>query len=151
MKTHFLSVWSGLFVILLIPMLGLTLEREVSPHTPVTEAVCVSCHEDGQRRWESNQFQPCTPYCMSCHQKSEMDRHHTVGTVLPAPPGNGLHLTAEQKVNCATCHDLSRVRYDSERWKAASLFDRLFHNESRYKTYFLVMRNDQGQLCLTCH
>ncbi len=66
-------------------------------------------------------------------------------------PGNGMHLTAEMKIACFTCHDMSQPRYDGVRWKATSLFDRLFRNESQYHTYFLVMRNSQGQLCLTCH
>jgi hypothetical protein len=140
-------------------MIGFSLEQENArnagclPKTSVTDpaAVCVSCHQDGQQRWAAKQYQPCTPYCMTCHKKSEMDRHHTVGTLLSNLPDQALPLTSEKKVACITCHDMSRTRHDSERWKATSLFDRLFHKESKYKTYFLVMRNDQGQLCLTCH
>jgi hypothetical protein len=80
-----------------------------------------------------------------------MDRHHTVGTELTEKPDEVLKLTAEKKTACFTCHDLSRPRYDSVRWKAASLYDRLFRAQKRYKTFFLSERNDQGQLCLSCH
>ncbi len=121
-------------------------ESVKTPHS-----VCASCHEDNQARYASHQRRPCTPYCMSCHTKKEMDRHHTVGTPLPRNAHETLPLTSKQQVACTTCHDLSQTRYDKVRWKATSLFDRLMHNESRYKTYFLSMRNDKGQLCLTCH
>ena len=80
-----------------------------------------------------------------------MDRHHPVGVLLESVPDAAVLVTADKKNACFTCHDLSRPRYDSVRWKSASLFDRLFREESRYKTYFLAMRNDQGQLCQTCH
>jgi hypothetical protein len=80
-----------------------------------------------------------------------MDRHHTVGTELTEKPDEVLKLTAGKKTACFTCHDLSRPRYDSVRWKAASLYDRLFRAQKRYKTFFLSERNDQGQLCLSCH
>ena len=159
MRIRFSSVWGALCAICLIPMIGFSLEEEDArnagclPKTSVADqaSVCVSCHQDALQRWASNQYQPCTPYCISCHKKSEMDRHHSVGTSLPDLPENVLTLTSEKKIACITCHDLSRTRYDRERWKATSLFDRLFHKENRYNTYFLVMRNDRGQLCLACH
>lgn len=114
-------------------------------------SACAACHKDALKRFPANPVQTCTPYCMSCHKKSDMDRHHTVDTALPKVPDTDLYLTAEKKVVCSTCHDLSRPRYDHVRWKATSLFDRMFHDQDRYKTYFLSMRNDQGQLCLICH
>jgi hypothetical protein len=80
-----------------------------------------------------------------------MGRHHKVDVVLENEPENGLKLTTDHRDACFTCHDLSRPRYDSARWKAVSLFDKMFRQEARYKTYFLVQRNDSGQLCLNCH
>ena len=150
MKIRFISAGVALGIICIIPLLGFSLEEEAPLHA-ATAAACVSCHEDGQQRWTLSQYQPCTPYCIACHKKPEMERHHTVGTLLEGIPANVLHLSSDKKVACNTCHDMSRTRYDSERWKAASLYDRMFHKETRYKTYFLVMRNDKGQLCLTCH
>lgn len=115
-------------------------------------AACAGCHKtDAPIRYENSQYRACTPYCMSCHQSDEMSRHHTVGAELTQQPDSAMHLTQDSRIGCATCHDLSRMRYDTVRWKAASLFNRLFRDEGRYQTYFLAMRNDAGQLCLTCH
>ena len=121
------------------------------PHADKTQQVCTACH-NVPARIKAGATKPCTPYCMSCHQQSEMERHHTVDAELPVESQDiELHLAAGKRMVCATCHDLSRPRFDSVRWKAASLFDRLFHESPRYKTYFLSMRNDAGQLCLVCH
>lgn len=159
MKLRSLSILFRVFVVLLIPLIGFSLEVEDArnagclPQASVQpqSGVCASCHKDSQKRWASNQYRPCTPYCMGCHKKAEMDRHHPVGTALPRIPDNALHLVGDKKMACTTCHDLEHPRYDSVRWKATSLFDRLFREEPRYKTYFLALRNNQGQLCLSCH
>ena len=119
--------------------------------TQPASSVCASCHNDAQKRWDKSQHRPCTQYCMTCHKATEMGRHHTVGTALPKSPDDDLPLAAEMKMACFTCHNMSRDRYDSVRWKASSLFDKMFRAEKRYKTYFLSQRNDQGQLCLSCH
>ena len=148
----------ALFAILLMPLIGLSLEEENAqtvgclPGKTVENpsSVCAPCHKDRVTRWELYQDQPGSPYCMSCHKKT-MGRHHIIGTVLTEKPVGPLKLTSEKKTACFTCHNLSRPRYDSVRWKAASLYDRIFHPEKRYKTYFLSERNDQGQLCLSCH
>lgn len=115
-------------------------------------SVCAPCHKDSEQRWAAREYRPCTPYCMSCHGKrADITRHHPVGVLLPTEPDPALKLTSDKRNACFTCHDLSRPRYDSVRWKSASLFDRLFREEPRYKTYFLLMRNDRGQLCQNCH
>jgi hypothetical protein len=113
---------------------------------------CQTCHkEDGQGRWAMHRGRPCTPYCLTCHAKADMAQHHSVDVplrkALPAP----LPLTKEQRMACFTCHDLSRAREDGIPWKAESLFDRLFRKQRRYKTFFLVQRNERGQLCRICH
>ncbi len=148
----------SLLVLLLGVGRGIALEVEDAHSTgclprQASQQACAGCHkQDAPQRLAAARNTPCTPYCTSCHKKDEMARHHTVGAELPqAEPLMHLHLSGDHRIACATCHDLSRQRYDSVRWKAASLFDRLFHDEPRYKTYFLSMRNDQGQLCLTCH
>jgi hypothetical protein len=160
MKMRFISLWVVPLAILAIPLFVLSLEDEDAHSAgclpkntvPNPSSVCAGCHNDSLSRWESNWNRPCTPYCISCHKKTEMDRHHTVGSELPkAPPDAVLKLASKNRTACFTCHDLSHPRYDGVRWKAASLYDRLFRNEKRYKTYFLSERNEQGQLCLSCH
>lgn len=159
MKIRHISLWIFPLVLMVIPLLGLSLEEEDAhsagclPNATVQDqsSACASCHKDNASRWESSQHRPCTPYCVNCHTKTEMSRHHHVGIELPRVPDEVLKLTADMKLACFTCHDLSRPRYDSVRWKASSLYDRIFRSEKRYKTYFLSKRNDEGQLCLTCH
>lgn len=115
-------------------------------------AACATCHPgDAQARWNNHQHRACSPYCQTCHGKATMAQHHNVGTLLTRNPGPELPLSHDNRVACGTCHLLSRPRYDSVRWKAASLYDRLISSETRHKTYFLSIRNDKGQLCLACH
>lgn len=149
-----------LLIALILPVVVYSLDDAEDAHSTgclpkgsaaTSAAACAACHKDAAQRFGSNPVRACTPYCMTCHKQADMDRHHTVGTALPKTPETDLYLTAGKKVVCSTCHDLSRARYDQVRWKATSLFDRMFHKENRYKTYFLAMRNDEGQLCLSCH
>jgi hypothetical protein len=153
-------LWLVACTALLLPLCGLTADEEDASDAgclpkPVVAApafVCAACHpDDALQRWDSQRGQACTPYCAGCHLKTQMSRHHKVGLLLLGEPDAPLRLTAEHKNACFTCHDLARPRYDSVRWKAASLFDKMFRQEARYKTYFLVQRNDSGQLCLNCH
>lgn len=114
--------------------------------------LCVPCHQEkASSLWASRRAQACTPYCMTCHLQADMAQHHPVGTRIPDQSKAPLPLTTDRKVACFTCHDLSRPRYDRVPWKAESLFGRMFRREPNYPTYFLVYRNDQGQLCLACH
>jgi hypothetical protein len=117
-----------------------------------TAAACMPCHaSDAQTRWEAHHDRPCTPLCLTCHAKEEMAKHHPVGHPVTKPPRLVLRLTQDQKSACFTCHDLANRRYDSVRWKADSLFRRMFRTETQYRTYYLATRNDRGQLCLACH
>lgn len=144
--------WALLLAGLLAVALARALAPDDDPHAGRSEATCAACHAaDAPARWAARGDRPCTPWCLTCHGKAEMDQHHPVGTVLRKKPGPAFPLTADGRTACATCHVLSRPRTDTVRWKAASLFDRLFRGEPRYKTYYLTERNDQGQLCLACH
>jgi hypothetical protein len=147
-----------LALVLALPLLALALApAEEDAHTtgclPARGvAACVACHPgDAASRFAEGATRFCSPYCQTCHAKGEMARHHNVGVALAQAPSAVLPLTSGKKTACITCHLLSRPRYDTVRWKAASLYDRMFRGEPRYKTYFLAMRNDQGQLCLSCH
>ncbi|MEI7841784.1 MAG: hypothetical protein WCI39_02030 [Gallionellaceae bacterium] len=142
-----------------VPVIVHSVERE-DAHTvgclPKTAdkapaSACALCHKDAAKRLAAHQHRPCSPYCSTCHKKEEMDRHHPVGTELEHDADDEMPLTAKKEIACVTCHNMSQPRYDTQRWKATSLFDRLFRNEKQHKTYFLSMKNDKGQLCLTCH
>lgn len=122
-------------------------------HTALDSATaCTPCHAtDAASRWESSRALACTPFCLTCHKQEEMAKHHPVDNPVTKPPRLTLRLTRDQKSACFTCHDLANHRYDAVRWKAESLFGRLFRKEKQYKTYYLATRNDRGQLCLACH
>ena len=142
----------ALMLILLPFLAAVTGEDPHAPGQAPGAAACVSCHPaDAAPRWNAGRFRPCTPYCRTCHLPVEMDRHHKVDSLLQRPPSAVLPLTTDKRTACFTCHDLAQPRFDGVRWKAASLVDRMFRKESRYRTYFLAQRNDQGQLCLACH
>jgi hypothetical protein len=80
-----------------------------------------------------------------------MTEHHSIDNPVTKSPRLPLRLTQDQKSACFTCHDLANRRYDTVRWRAESLFGRMFRSQTQYKTYYLVTRNDRGQLCLACH
>lgn len=128
-------------------------QAEMPGHAALEKpSTCAPCHaEDAQARWETSRARSCTPFCLTCHKPEEMAKHHPVGSPVEKTPRIVLRLTREKKSACFTCHDLANRRYDAVRWKAESLFSRLFQSESRYKTYYLATRNDRGQLCLACH
>jgi hypothetical protein len=142
----------------LAALLGLMIlaQTQEDAHTtgclPPNATACAACHPgDAQARWAAHANRPCSTWCRTCHDKATLAQHHNVGTVLAKDPGPDLPLTHDRKVACSTCHLLSRPRYDSVRWKAASLYDRMISRETRHLTYFLSIRNDKGQLCLACH
>ncbi len=126
---------------------------DLPAHAPLgSPAACAPCHAaDAQARWDSNRNHACTPLCLTCHTKDVIAKHHPVDNPVTRPPRIPLRLTGEKKSACFTCHNLANPRYDQVRWKAESLFGRLFQRENRYPTYYLATRNDRGQLCLACH
>ena len=80
-----------------------------------------------------------------------MAQHHTIGVQLVKSMAVDLPLTPDHRLTCTTCHRLSQPRQDRVRWRAESLFGRLFRRQDTYQTYYLVIRNDRGQLCRVCH
>ena len=122
------------------------------PCRPEGPSACASCHvKDLAAQFPSHEDRPCSPYCLTCHFKENKDQHHSVGTPLRKKPSDARLLTEQDHTGCRTCHGLATPRYDQVRWKAESLFDRVFRSHERYKTYLLTYRNDRGQLCLACH
>lgn len=132
---------------------GLMPQDAPVPCLPLSaEKSCLACHPvDAGARWEGRRSRPCARYCQACHAPKAMESHHPIDRKLPKVPPSPLLLTADGMTGCSTCHDLGQPRFDRTRWRAESLFDRLFRRQARYKTYFLAVRNDRGQLCRTCH
>jgi len=143
----------ALFIACLVTGIALAVADEPAlPCIPTSSTACASCHtKDLAARFPDHRTRPCTPYCLTCHFKDGKDQHHSVGTPLRKKPSDPRLLTPGDRTTCATCHDLATPRYDQVRWKAESLFDRMFRSQNHYHTYLLAYRNDKGQLCLACH
>jgi hypothetical protein len=115
---------------------------------------CIKCHSDKKSaRLLLNPALSCDTYCMTCHRtKKEInDKHHAVKVRLNFKPKFAFRLSVNNRIMCITCHDLNGKRYDSISWKSESLYERLFKKKSRFKTFYLVMRNNEGKLCSMCH
>jgi hypothetical protein len=116
-------------------------------------ASCGACHGPGRQSPDAPRdvAHACSTLCTTCHKADQTGAHHGVGQALEAGSTTSLPLTKDGRTACVTCHDLTRPRWSDVPWKAQSLFDRTFRSAKRYKTYYLVMRNDRGQLCKACH
>lgn len=112
---------------------------------------CAECHAAGdERRAAPLARGGCDAQCIRCHAE-DAKRMHPVGANVPALRTPELHRSSAGRIACRTCHDLSRPAADSVPWRAQSLFDAVFRRQASYPTYLLVMRNQRGQLCQTCH
>jgi hypothetical protein len=111
---------------------------------------CKSCHASGEQTvWLNEPTRSCSTFCLTCHK--EMGPHHTVGSTIETRNPVQFVLTSKKTLACITCHDLKTNRYDSKPWKSESLFGSIFQRGDMYKTFYLVERNNRGQLCRQCH
>jgi cytochrome c551/c552 len=110
---------------------------------------CRECHTPDQVSvFQGNTTKSCSVFCTTCHL--DLGAHHEVNLFLPEKPRATIKLL-NNKIACFTCHDLTKKRTDKASWKAESLFERMFQSKPVYPTYFLIMKNNEGQLCKQCH
>lgn len=111
---------------------------------------CARCHAaDPAAALAPRLARPCVALCASCHELR--GGHHPVGVALSPGSRPPLLLTDDGRTTCCTCHDVTRPRVDGVAWASRSLFDRLARRVRESRTYYLVERNDRGQLCRACH
>ena len=111
---------------------------------------CLECHSQEELDTQyPDTAEACDDYCRKCH--TDMEAHHGVGMEVPGDAPAGLPLKTHHRLGCTTCHNLKIPRYDTKPWKSQSLFGKIFAGKSKYKTYFLVKINNNGQLCKECH
>jgi hypothetical protein len=114
-----------------------------------TAKYCLECHSREEALLYRNRtVQSCSVYCSTCHK--DLGAHHETDLFLTGKVADGIELL-NNKIACFTCHNLKNKRQDSESWKAESLFEKLFQPKTIYPTYFLIERNNKGQLCKKCH
>ncbi|HOO73042.1 MAG TPA: hypothetical protein PK926_14890 [Spirochaetota bacterium] len=112
---------------------------------------CHACHSTDAEKVLANPAVTCDAFCISCHKNITSQNHHSTGIKAQDLDSRGFHLTRLGKIACVTCHDLHEDRFDSYPWIAQSLFDSMFKKQDHYKTYYLIVQNNKGQLCRTCH
>ena len=111
---------------------------------------CTGCHKASEEKERlRNPSKACDIFCRKCH--TDMSKHHPVGVKLKNDLPENVLLTSGKKIACITCHDLNNKHYDTVSWKAQSLFGSVFKSEESYKTYYLIIRNNDGDLCRKCH
>lgn len=114
-----------------------------------TASYCLDCHtREEARSFRNSTAQSCSVFCSTCH--NNLGPHHEIDRYVTGDIPQGIILQNE-KIACFTCHDLRNSRQDNVSWKAESLYERMFHRKEIYSTYFLVERNNEGQLCKKCH
>jgi len=110
---------------------------------------CLKCHtREEALSFRGKTQDSCSIYCATCHD--DLGSHHPVDLYVTGQTPPDIRLL-NNKIECFTCHDLKKKRQDTRSWKAQSLFESLFQDQELYKTYFLVVPNDDGQLCKKCH
>ena len=130
----------------------------IYPHIKETKAKmhkivangCSTCHNiNNIKKALNNPVRACDNFCGTCHDN--MENHHKVGMELKQKLSPKVTLSKDTKVACFSCHNITKKRFDRVSWSAESLFSSLLSFKSKYKTYYLGMRNNKGQLCKECH
>lgn len=98
---------------------------------------------------ESENNLKCSNDCVSCHGESK--KHHKINVRMQGNIPEQLILDSFNKVTCETCHNIELKRFDTKPWKSQSMFEDFFGKKEKYRTYFLRLNNQEGQLCKVCH
>ena len=115
-----------------------------------SKSSCVKCRQKNNLKSMINDPAiACDASCLECHKNT--DKHHSVGMRPDNRLKANLRLTHDNKIACITCHDLNFNRFDDTSWRSESLFEKIFNSNERYKTYYLIINNSNGQLCKKCH
>jgi hypothetical protein len=111
-------------------------------------AYCINCHLKNDKKIINPNI-TCSQLCLTCHK--DIKDHHIINIKIAGKLPEEYKLTDKKRLTCSTCHNLNNVRFDNSSWKAQSLYEKAFAGKSQYKTYYLIKKNNDGQLCKTCH
>lgn len=140
------------FIIIFSAVSAFDYDKETEKIMPFVNSFssCVSCHEQNEISTRlKNPAKSCDLYCVRCHKN--MNEHHSVGAAVKGIRPDNIVLSEKAKIACFSCHNLNIKRFDTECWRAESLYESIFHSRDIYKTYFLAVKNNNGQLCKKCH
>lgn len=114
-----------------------------------SEKYCAECHTQAETSsFKNRTTKSCSVYCSTCHE--DLGAHHKVDLRLTKKIPKKLEFL-NGKIACFTCHNLKSKRFDSVSWKSESLYESWFNSKKVHNTYFLTIRNNEGQLCKKCH
>ncbi len=114
-----------------------------------TNKPCYKCHVPKEADlFKGKTTEACHDYCSTCHKG--LKGHHKVDLLMDGKLPKELRFNS-YKVTCYTCHDLKTKRFDFKSWKSESLYENWFSNKRIHKTYYLSIRNNEGELCKKCH
>jgi hypothetical protein len=110
---------------------------------------CFECHKADDINILNDTTKTCPNICLKCHK--DMNSHHKINAKISKRLSFEFFLTKRNRITCYTCHDLNIQRFDSAPWKSESLYDSVFASSKSYKTYYLTVKNNKGDLCKKCH
>lgn len=110
---------------------------------------CTKCHSFTDRSSFQDVTNICDQKCLQCHK--DLEGHHKTGMKLRKDAGPTVKLRKNGTLACVSCHNLTGARWDGKSWKSQSIFGAAFNFGRKHKTYYLVERNNKGQLCDRCH
>jgi len=148
------SLITPCIIFLMLFMYAFGLDNETKKIMPFVDdtSYCTRCHtsSDIQNKLGDPAI-TCDIYCLTCHKTITQKNHHPVNIKMTEPVEHDFHYSKFKKIMCVTCHDLHVDRFDSSPWKSQSLFDLTFRKKKKFKTYYLTIQNNKGQMCKTCH
>lgn len=138
----------ALLVFLIIFQTAFAVDQSIEVHEAFINSSdpCLECHSPEEATdFENRTSESCSEFCLTCH-----DPHHSTDTFVRGDTPDHIKLL-NQKLVCFSCHNVKKQRFDNESWKAESMFEQMFRKKDRYPTYFLIEKNNEGQLCRRCH
>ena len=137
-----------------LSVIALSFDKETIKIKPfvTSNQSCYNCHKkDEDPALFKDVANSCSELCLSCHKNTSAKNHHEIDKRMDVNTPQALPLTRHDRIKCTTCHNIKIKRFDKKSWKAESLFDRTFNKKTKYKTYYLRIRNNEGKLCKNCH
>ncbi len=145
---------SALFILALVFLLvgdGLASDSAHNPHAFMSDQEkCRTCHAGEPVTASTPLVKDVVSLCWDCHFE-RMQEVHPVD-IRPEKAGSiPLPLDEDKTITCITCHYPHSSPYGEVPYTRQNPLGRLTGIFKGYRTYFLRIPNDRGQICLKCH
>jgi hypothetical protein len=130
---------------------GLASDKAYNPHEFMSEKEkCGTCHSGEPVTASTPLVKDAVSICWECHFE-KMQEVHPVDIRPENAESIRLPLDVERTITCVTCHDPHSDPYAEIPYTRQNPIERLTGIFKGYRTYFLRIPNDEGQICLNCH